>query len=228
MWCVLEHFHVLEHRALLETNTGGELSLLCWIKPGSKRSKPCSERIQWVLSEDKGQLMAACSTTGCSTCSLFPRNFLCGSGMSWKKNKTVLGGAEEDKRGCWGGPESPRELEGCQKEKTWLEGSRRLKCERRFFSASLDELKGIWAWLVPCQLLITVSRHLSRAYQQKEISPWIIYTEKFCCRDHLCTTPFGPVQLYCSTSHLLSKSLLSWVRPCSSRSKQSHSRKNKI
>lgn len=82
---MLEHFHMLEHRALLETTTGEDLSLLCWIKS-------CSERIQWVLSEEKVQLMAACPSTARSTCGFFPKKL-----PRWKWN-----GLKKEQNCPWG------------------------------------------------------------------------------------------------------------------------------
>lgn len=57
-----------------------------------------------------------------------------------------------------------------RRERHDWKGPKYIKCGKEIFSASLDELEGICAWLVPCQLLITIFRHPSRPHQEKEVS----------------------------------------------------------
>lgn len=174
MWCVLEHSHVLQHRALLETNTGGELSLLGWLNLILKD-------LNLVLKGSSGSWVRTRGTDGSLSqhrllhLRLLHQELPCGSGMSWKKNRTVLRGAE-DKGGCWGDQKVQGSWKTVRRERHDWKGPKDLNVGGDFL-CSFRWTERIWAWLGPCQLLITVSRHLSRAYQQEEVSPWIIYTE---------------------------------------------------
>lgn len=107
---------------LLQTATRGELWLLHWIKSLSARIQQVSEPERGA-AEGSGSQQQAELCTHCTTYASSPGTF-CAEAEWIGKRRAVLGGGG-DRRGFWEGPESPGELEDCQKGKTSLEGSQR-------------------------------------------------------------------------------------------------------